>query len=982
MATNPAGRATVKAVNSGDTVVLMGAAQPNAPPPELMVTLAALEAPRMARGADKPDEPHAFASREFLRELCIGKQVQFKVEYKTVGAQPRMMGSLSLVGPDGAVDATSVSKRVVGAGWARVKRGAPGGAAEPSELEELARLEADAVAQRLGVHAPAADDSVRKLNWSVSADDAAALVAKHNAEGGTPTRVLIEYVRDGSAVRAYHLESQSLFSLGLAGIACPRVNPGGPPPPPPAAGADGAAPPPPPAAQPEPFAREARHFVEVRLLHRVVDVALDGVDRHGNLFGTIKHRAGDIAMELLKCGLAKLHEFSLAYVPRPRAAQCRTCERAAKEAKARIWHAWAPPKVDGAREFAALVVEVLSADTLLVLPVADKAGGGDDDAAAATDALMGGTEKRVTLSSIRAPRLGNARRGAPDEPCAAEGKEALRARVIGRTVRVAVEYMRDVPVGGPAAAASGGEPETVKRSFATVTVGKGAKARNVAEELLALGYVTAVRHRNDEERSQAYDLLLAAEAAAKKAGKGVHAEGAGAGARGGADAGRPLNDVTGDPKKAKAVLPYLQRQKSLKGVVDFVFAGNRFKLVIPSENVVVMFALASARAPSTAGPTRRAEPGGEEAKRFARIKLMQRTVEVKIDDSTSSGVALGTLFVGEGGQRRDFGHELVAAGWGKVDAIAAERRGAALAPVKAAQDAARAAKLGGWGLGDAGAPFFADPPAGGEAAAEGGAGGGGPVAQRAVERVPVSVCDVTNGSSFYVHALSDREKLASLEERMRAWAAKVGVKAGAPVDVKRGPLLAALFDDGSGLTWFRARVLEYSADKTSIKVVYVDYGNTATLSKAQLRPLDAALTATPPLARPCELAFAQAPGLDADWGVEAAEHFHGLAWGRTLAMSVYAKGDSQQVVLEYEQAGVAGDEKSGEPAEEPPPATSINEAMVAAGLARVPRGAPATARGVAGAAELLARVEAAKTTAKQGRLGMWRYGDIGDEDDF
>ena len=59
------------------------------------------------------------------------------------------------------------------------------------------------------------------------------------------------------------------------------------------------------------------------------------------------------------------------------------------------------------------------------------------------------------------------------------------------------------------------------------------------------------------------------------------------------------------------------------------------------------------------------------------------------------------------------------------------------------------------------------------------------------ERVAVSVCDVTNGSSFYVHALSDREKLASLEERMRAWAAKVGVKAGAPVDVKRGPLLAA-----------------------------------------------------------------------------------------------------------------------------------------------------------------------------------------------
>ena len=127
-----------------------------------------------------------------------------------------------------------------------------------------------------------------------------------------------------------------------------------------------------------------------------------------------------------------------------------------------------------------------------------------------------------------------------------------------------------------------------------------------------------------------------------------------------------------------------------------MFAGNPFKLVIRRRTSSPL--PASARAPSTAGPTRRAEPGGEEAKRFARIKLMQRTVEVKIDDSTASGVALGTLFVGEGGQRRDFGHELVAAGWGKVDAIAAERRGAALAPVSRA---GRARLFGGWGFGDA-----------------------------------------------------------------------------------------------------------------------------------------------------------------------------------------------------------------------------------------------------------------------------------------
>ena len=78
----PSGRATVKAVNSGDTLVLVGAASPTGPPPELQVTLSSLEAPRLARSAERPDEAFAWDSREFLRTLCIGKAVQFKIEYK------------------------------------------------------------------------------------------------------------------------------------------------------------------------------------------------------------------------------------------------------------------------------------------------------------------------------------------------------------------------------------------------------------------------------------------------------------------------------------------------------------------------------------------------------------------------------------------------------------------------------------------------------------------------------------------------------------------------------------------------------------------------------------------------------------------------------------------------------------------------------------------------------------------------------------
>ena len=74
------GFGTVKEVLSGDTVVVMGASK-SGPPPELKLTLASLQAPRIGFRKDRPDEPFAFASREFLRRLVIGKRVKFRVEY-------------------------------------------------------------------------------------------------------------------------------------------------------------------------------------------------------------------------------------------------------------------------------------------------------------------------------------------------------------------------------------------------------------------------------------------------------------------------------------------------------------------------------------------------------------------------------------------------------------------------------------------------------------------------------------------------------------------------------------------------------------------------------------------------------------------------------------------------------------------------------------------------------------------------------------
>lgn len=61
---------------------------------------------------------------------------------------------------------------------------------------------------------------------------------------------------------------------------------------------------------PEPYALQARHFSEVRVLHREVRVIFRGADKFNNLIGSVIYPVGDqptdLALELVKVGLAKV----------------------------------------------------------------------------------------------------------------------------------------------------------------------------------------------------------------------------------------------------------------------------------------------------------------------------------------------------------------------------------------------------------------------------------------------------------------------------------------------------------------------------------------------------------------------------------------------------------------------------------------------------------------------------------------------------
>lgn len=84
------------------------------------------------------------------------------------------------------------------------------------------------------------------------------------------------------------------------------------------------------------------------------------------------------------------------------------------------------------------------------------------------------------------------------------------------------------------------------------------------------GYVSVIRHRQGEDRSSDYDKLLAAEASALAAARGIH---------GTKDYPAPrIIDASETSQKAAPFLSAFKRAGRSAAVVDFVAAGSRFKV--------------------------------------------------------------------------------------------------------------------------------------------------------------------------------------------------------------------------------------------------------------------------------------------------------------------------------------------------------------------------------------------------------------------
>ena len=784
---------------------------------------------------------------------------------------------------------------LVAEGWAKVREDA--GRKEDDEdavayLEKLRSLESQAKASSKGVWATGGG----KIDVSHEVPDPNALVEEYS---GTKMDAIIERVLTGDRMIVRLLPSpekhiQTILVLG--GVRTPSTKRTSP---------DGKEVP------AEPYGTEAHQFVEERLHQRKCAIQLLGVTPQKQLIGSVLHPRGNIAKFLLDAGLAKCHDQHVTMLGNDMA-QFRQAEKAAKDSKKGLFTGHTATKAGGAAEADYVVIRVLNADTIFIR-------------------TRSGEEKKINLSSVRQPKPSDPKQ----LPFAADAKEFLRKRLIGKHVKVTID--------GKKAASEGYE----EREVGTVTV----NGKNIALQLVEAGYASVIRHRrDDDDRSPDFDSLLLAEETAQKDEKGMWSPKP--------SAAKQYQDYSESLQKAKMEASVLQRQKKVPAVVDFVRSGSRFVVLVPRENAKLTFVLSGIKVPKSArSPGDASEPFGQEAHDFANRRCMQRDVEIDVENTDKVGGFIGTMYVG----RENFARALVEEGLAEVHAYSAEQSGHSN-ELFAAEQKAKQEKKGMWhdwdpskDVGEEAAPA--------SNGTNGLNGDAGELASRQKDYRDVMVTHVDEVGKLKIQQVG--AGTTALTELMTAFKAFHLNKANDhPLDgpPKVGDIVAAKFTADND--WYRARVRRVDREGKKADITYLDYGNSETIAWTRLRQLTQPQFSTQklkPQAVDAALSYLQFPTT-----AQYLEDAVGFIGQQTDSRKLVANVDFISDGILYVTL-MNPDSKLEQ---------SINADVIREGLAMVPRKLKGWERA---ASETLASLKRVEEEAKKERLGMWEYGEL-DED--
>lgn len=833
---------------------------------------------------------------------------------------------------------SSLNMQAAKAGWGKFKEID----FKEESMEEYGALMRSACAQaeqtRVGIYQH--PDLAKKFTYDLPVEALEELAAT-SLKQKRGVKAIIEYCRDGSSFRVTLVDLGTTVQFALAGVQSVRTvvlaaeKP--------AATEGGVAPPQ--QAKDDPLAAEAKRFTETRLLQREVTLDFGGFDpSNRHFYGSVRHSNGNIAEELVKVGLGKVVDWSLVHLSdKDEAPKLRAMQRDAQAKKLGAWKEFVSKSASlptSSKEFEGVISEISSGDTVFVRICPSNI---TPDQQREMPWLC--EERRISLSSIQAPRLGSKNSSDPsmqtDAKYAVDSREYLRSKFMGAKVKVSLEYSRE-----PKPSASGAAPAPgFTRYFGTVSLLNKANT-NVALELVKQGLAEVSTHRADDDRSAHYDDLLSAQNEAKLAKRNIFSSNE-------PPAHRRFQ-LAGDATKAKAHLPHLQRERDarLKCVVEWVNNGSRFGMDLPTENCVLSFALVGVSCPSTAKRNlagSKDEPFAKEALAFTRaVALNQNGCKVRIETMDRAGTFLGSLLVPFKNQEEvSLSVLLLERGLGKVVPFSADQS-KYRQQLYDAEALAKSKRLGVWN--DWSPEAEAALAAASQQTDE-------PDTSKDLTYTSCSIVDVVNGNTVFVRWETEKAKadLRAVELDMERIASQGSVA----TDFKRGSQVCAAFDDGTGVKYYRARVEFANSSEPKVRVFFLDYGNEAQISRDRLKAPSSATKSISPLANQHSLVFVlPGPGFERD----AAICLSDLVFNKPSLKGCVTK--SGLVLL-------------NEALEEQ---TTVNEVLVREGLAYV-RGKDIRFNRIEALKPVADAMLEAQERAHRSHLNLWKNGDPRGDDD-
>lgn len=248
---------------------------------------------------------------------------------------------------------------------------------------------------------------------------------------------------------------------------------------------------------------------------------------------------------------------------------------------------------------------------------------------------------------------------------------------------------------------------------------------------------------------------------------------------------------------------------------------------------------------------------------------MQREVDIEVESCDKAGNFIGYLFADD----KNMSVELVKEGYAKMHFTA--ERGKYFDQLSRAEADAKAAGKKVW-------KDYVEPVVVKEEPADLADSNLSEPATPALTEVVIT--HIEDSSHIWVQRCADGPALIALMNQMRSDLISDPPLAGSYTP-RHGDLCVAIFSVDSN--WYRAKITKIHKDTGLIDVLFVDYGNSASVSSSDLAQLNHQFSSLPGAAQECKLAFIIPPE-DDDWKQDAMSELQVLANAK-LVLTIVAK---------------------------------------------------------------------------------------------